>query len=458
MEQKKCHFGVFLILWTGEMIASIGSGLTSFGLNVYVFRMTGNVSACSAVVLCGFLPIILLNPFAGLCADRFNRRLLMFLGDSLSAVSLAIMLVFIGNRRDNIFVICLCVFLSAAFASLTDPAYQAAITDLLTVEEYSRVGGLMAVASAAKFLISPALAGLIMLQNHGIEWILMTDIGTLAFTLFSIVYANVVAGKEPHREQGERTSFLEEFLEGWNALSSNQGVMTLLLVTTALTFYVGFLQTLMTPMLLEFADSGTIGNVTSVAACGMIFSGALLGAKGIRANFQRIMSISLVLAGIFMCVMGGSTKIMIIGIAGFGFFSSLPFINTCIDTMIRSSLNSDTQGRAWGLISMISQLGYVGAYAVSGPMADYIFNPLLRPDGPLSPCIGKLIGVGEARGIGLLLILCGLMTVVSALFLPSSANIKRLEAEYMKKTSIAQEKEGGNDNEKQNHPSGDEAK
>lgn len=458
MEQKKRHFRVFLILWIGEMIASIGSGLTSFGLNVYVFRMTENVTACSAVVLCGFLPIILLNPFAGLCADRFNRRLLMFLGDSLSAVSLTVMLVFIGNRRDNIFVICLCVFLSAAFASLTDPAYQAAITDLLTVDEYSRIGGLMAVASAAKFLISPALAGIIM-ENHGIELILMMDIGTLAFTLFSIVYANMVAGKEPQREHGEGTGFLSEFMEGWNALSSNRGVMTLLLVTMALTFYVGFLQTLMTPMLLEFAAPGTIGNVTSIAACGMIFSGALLGAKGIKANFQSIMSIALIFAGIFMCVIGGSTNIAIIGIAGFGFFASLPLINTCIDTMIRSSLDSDTQGRAWGLISMISQLGYVGAYAVSGPMADYIFNPMLRPDGRLAPSIGKMIGVGKARGTGFLLVLCGLMTIGSALFLPSSANIKQLEVEYMKKTtSFAREEERGNDYEKQNHSSGDKTK
>ena len=50
--KEKNGFSVFLVIWFGQFISSIGSGLTSFGLNVYVFQKTGSATACSAVMLC----------------------------------------------------------------------------------------------------------------------------------------------------------------------------------------------------------------------------------------------------------------------------------------------------------------------------------------------------------------------------------------------------------------------
>ena len=64
-------FKKFLALWTGELISSIGGGLTSFGLDVYVFRETGSVSGMALVTLLGFLPTLLLSVHAGVLADRF---------------------------------------------------------------------------------------------------------------------------------------------------------------------------------------------------------------------------------------------------------------------------------------------------------------------------------------------------------------------------------------------------
>lgn len=87
MNQDK-SFNKFLILWFGELISIIGSGLTSFGLGVYVFQTTNNASSVALVTLLAFLPTILLSAPAGVLADRFDRRLLMILGDSLSALGL----------------------------------------------------------------------------------------------------------------------------------------------------------------------------------------------------------------------------------------------------------------------------------------------------------------------------------------------------------------------------------
>ena len=70
-------------------MANIASGMTAFALGVHVFEMTGTATSVALVTLAAFLPSMLLNPGAGVLADRFDRRLMMiFLRDKERAVTL----------------------------------------------------------------------------------------------------------------------------------------------------------------------------------------------------------------------------------------------------------------------------------------------------------------------------------------------------------------------------------
>ena len=86
-------FKKFLALWTGELISSIGGGLTSFGLGVYVFQKTGSAAGMALVTLLGFLPTLLLSVPAGVLADRYDRRLLMMIGDGCSGLGILYILI-----------------------------------------------------------------------------------------------------------------------------------------------------------------------------------------------------------------------------------------------------------------------------------------------------------------------------------------------------------------------------
>lgn len=79
------------------------------------------------------------------------------------------------------------------------------------------------------------------------------------------------------------------------------------------------------------------------------------------------------------------------------------------------------------MIGLISQLGYVAAYAVSGVLADYVFTPLLLPEGILADSVGKILGTGEGRGIGFLIVLAGLLLCVTAVMLLGMNSIRELE-------------------------------
>ena len=140
-----------------------------------------------------------------------------------------------------------------------------------------------------------------------------------------------------------------------------------------------------------------------------------------------MLSVSLFCSGIFMAVFGLRENIVLICVSGFLFFAMLPFANTSLDFLIRTNIENSVQGRAWGLIGVISQLGYVVAYAISGVLADYVFTPLLLDGGVLADSIGKIIGTGSGRGTGFLIFIAGVLVCVTSVILYNVKSVKKLE-------------------------------
>lgn len=159
------NFSRFLLLWTGELISSIGGGLTSFGLGVYIFRLTGSAANMALVTLLGFLPTLLLSVPAGVLADRYDRRLLMMIGDGCSALGILYILFCMMGGGATLTQICIGILISSVFSALLEPSYRATITDLLSKEEYSKASGLVSLAGSARYLFSPIIAATVLLPK-----------------------------------------------------------------------------------------------------------------------------------------------------------------------------------------------------------------------------------------------------------------------------------------------------
>lgn len=425
MTEKKSNFNMFLLLWSGELIASIGSGLTAFGLGIYVFQQTGLASSVSLITLLAFLPNMLLTAPAGVLADRYDRRLLMILGDGLSALGLVFILFFMMTTGSaSLSVIAIGVAISSVFTSLLEPSYRATITDLLTVEEFSKASGLVQLAGSAKFLISPILAGFL-LARFDISLLLIIDI----CTLFLTILASLVVKKNLVSKAREKTqSFIKDFKDGWKALVENRGLVILLLLSSLITFFIGFIQTLSTPLLLAFTTPKMIGSIETFAALGMLISSLFLGMKEIKKGFVKMLVISLFCAGLCISIFGLRENLVLIAISGFFFFSCLPFANTAMDFLVRTNIDNEQQGRIWGLMDPISSFGYIIAYAVSGLLADFVFRPLLLAGGLLAGSLGNIFGIGSGRGTGLLIFVSGIFLSLTALLLLVSKSLRKLES------------------------------
>ncbi len=413
----------FTLIWSGELISSIGSGMTAFALAVYVYQATGNVSLVSMISLAAFLPTILLSPLGGVLADRYDRRLLMIVGDLFSGLGLLYVLWNIQMGTGSMIPIIAGVAFNAIFVALLEPSFRATITDLLTEEEYARASGMVQIAGNARYLISPALAG-ILLAVSDIRLILFLDICTFFITITTVaVVRKSIAKPVPRQKQGA----VAEMKEGFSILRGNKGICTLIVLMAFVCFFVGFLQTLVSPMVLAVSDAKTVGILESVCAVGMLVGSLMIGILGIKKNYVRVLSFAGMSASVFMALSGVSRNIFITGVGIFLFFLSLPFINTSADVLVRGNVPNEAQGRIWGIISLLSQTGTAVAYALSGVLADWVFEPLLSEQGLLAESVGRLIGVGQGRGIGFMLILSGIGMLPAAFAIGQNRTICKLE-------------------------------
>ena len=405
---KNNNYGKFLLLWAGEFISSIGGGLTSFGLGLYIFQKTGSATDMALLTLLGFLPSLVLRVPAGVLADRYDRRLLMMIGDGLSGLGVLFILICMLTGEASLWQIYLGTTISSIFSALLEPSYTATITDLLTKEQFSKANGLVSLAGSSRFLLSPIIAGFL-LSVSDIKLILIIDVCTFFLT---VIVAAVVRRGIKTSAPMEPEPFMKSMKEGWQAVSGKRGLLMLVVVSSLICLFMGMFQVLGEPFVLSFADSKTLGIVETIAATGMLVTSIVLGIKGIKKNFVRALWIGLAVSGIGMSLFAICENIYVICIFGFVFFAALPFANNSLDYLVRTNIPAEMQGRAWGFIGFISQLGYVIAYGISGITADFI---------------GKVTNKGVGGGSAITVIASGICLFIVALAMSGIKRIRELE-------------------------------
>lgn len=412
MKETKSNFNKFLLLWFGELVSSIGGGLTSFGLGVYVFKQTGSAASMALITLLAFLPTLVLSVPAGVLADRYDRRLLMMLGDGLSGLGILYILICMIAGDAALYQIGIGVLVSSVFSSLLEPSYRATISDLLTKEEYSKASGMVSIAGSARYLISPLIAGLL-LSVSDIKLLLVIDIATFVLTVITtgVVKKGLVTKVAEHGE-----SFMESLRQGFLIITEKKGILILILVSSVMTCFMGVLQILAEPLILDFTDSRTLGIGETICACGMLFSSFFLGIRGIKKGYVKILSLSLFFAGVAMVFFGIKENMYLICTAGFLFFAMLPFANNCLDYLVRTNIAEDQQGRAWGFIGFLSQIGYVFAYGFAGILADGI---------------GKMQHSSVGRGAGVVIMGAGVLLSLTAIVLYQIKAVRKLEQQEL---------------------------
>ena len=401
------------LLVLGSFINSLGTGLTAFGLAIIMLRTYGTTSSVAAVQLSSFAPVVLLAPAAGVLADRYDRRLMMMIGDAGSVLGLGIILMALSSPRPSLAWVCTGAVVSSCLAALTEPALRASVTDLVNEEDYVRSSGLLQLASAAKYLLAPAAAGLLM-PVVGVRGLVLLDASTciVTVTCTATVRRSLVRQTVPQTTSQQEPD--RDVMAGWQTIISSSGLRTLVVLMTLATLAIGVIQVLIKPILLPTVSTSQMGMIETIAATGMLVGAALVTAwKSARPT--TLLAAGLAATGAAMALVPLGPGAWWVAACGFLTFASLPLSQAGAEVLVRTRVDNARPARTWGTISLVTQMGYLVAYLCSGVMVDHVLQPLLSPGRLLSTSLGTIVGTGPGRGAALLVGLMGLVMAMVAL-------------------------------------------
>ncbi len=415
MTQKNLRNGmtIFLIIWLGQFVSLIGSGLTSFALGVWVFERTGSVTQFALIGLSAVLPRVVLSPLVGPLVDRWDRRWAMIISDTGAGLStfVIVLLLFVG--RLEIWHIYLVAGLSAAFGTVQWPAYMAATTLMVSKAKLGRANGMVQFGQAASEILAPALAGTLLLTIQ-LQGVILIDFVTFLFAVTTLLLVRFPQPK-PTTAVDRPGSWWHEITYGWQYITARQGLFGLLIFLAAVNFLWGMVGALITPMILGFTSSDILGIIISIAGVGMLVGSLVMSIwGGPQPRIYGVLNFEL-LSGACFLLIGLRPSFWPIALGVFGAHATIAIIYGSNQAIWQSKVAPDVQGRVFATQQMIARATTPLAYLLAGPLAERLFEPLLVTNGLLAGSVGQIIGVGAGRGIGLLFMVMGLIKIIVSL-------------------------------------------
>jgi len=399
----------FVVIWLGQLVSLVGSGLTSFALGVWLYQQTGSVTLFALNALFFTLPQMLFSPFAGALVDRWDRRWAMILSDvgaGLTTLFLALMLFFGQLEYWHIYVATL---FNALFGAFQWPAYSAATTLLVPKKHLGRAGGMVQLGEAISQLVAPALAG-VLLVTIGLKGVMLIDFVTFAFAVLTLMVVHIPKPETSAQGIASKGSLWKEAAFGWQYIVGRPGLLGLLIFFAAINFLWGMVNPLLIPTVLSMTTADVLGYVASFVGVGMLAGTLVMSAwGGPKRRIKGVVGFEMI-QSLLVIVMGLRSSVVLLAGAGAGILFCMPIVNGSSQALWQSKVHADLQGRVFAVRRMIAMAASPLAYIFVGPLADKIFEPLMAADGPLALTVGRIIGTGPGRGNALMFIVIGILS------------------------------------------------
>ena len=420
----------FYIIWVGQLVSLVGSGLTSFALGVWVFQQEGSVTQFALIGLFAVVPRIVLSPLIGPLVDRWDRRWAMIIADAGAGLSTLFIVLLLLAGRLEVWHVYVVAAVSAAFNTVQWPAYMATTTLLVPKEKLGQANGLSQFGRGAAEVLAPALAGALML-TIGLGGVVLIDFVTFLFAVTTLLWVRLPKPKAtvPAVDALGENSWWRAITYGWRYITARRGLLGLLLFMAAVNFIWGLVGALITPMILGFTSSHTLGVIISVAGAGMLVGSLVMSIwGGPRRRIHGVLNFEL-LSGLCFVLIGLRPSFWLVALGVFGAHATIAVIYGSNQSIWQSKVAPDVQGRVFAIQQMIARAATPLAYLLAGPLAERVFEPLLAINGPLAANLGSIIGAGAGRGIGLLFVLMGVAKVLVSLGGHLNPRVRNVEDE-----------------------------
>ncbi|HNO31826.1 MAG TPA: MFS transporter, partial [Anaerolineales bacterium] len=214
----------FVIIWIGQLISTIGSGLTGFALSIWIYQKTGQAAPFVYTALASSIPVVIFSLFAGALVDRLNRRWVMILTDVGAALSTLVLFLLYTSGNLEVWHIYVSSFFASLFGTFQIPAFTASITMLVPKEQLTRANGMVQSGSSLDGLLSPVLAGLLV-GVVGVSGMMMIDFVTFFAAVGTLLLVDIPQPQISEEQKAQK--IIQDIQQGWRFLSARPGLVAL---------------------------------------------------------------------------------------------------------------------------------------------------------------------------------------------------------------------------------------
>ncbi len=407
----------FGILWFGQTVSLIGTSMSTFVLMIWVWQQTGQATSTVLTGVSGLIPSIIVGLVAGVLIDRWDRKRVMIFSDLAAGLSTVMIFVLYSSGQLQVWHLYVTAAIDGAAGTFQYLAYSASITLMIPKEQYARASGLQSLSQYGAKIGAPIIAG-ILISIIGISGILLIDIVTFLFAVTTLMFIHVPNPAQTAQAKASRGTFLQEAAVGFRYIFARPGLLGLLLVRSSFSMAESLGYPLIVPMILARTGNNEIilGTVQSVLGIGGVIGAVLLTIWGgpRRKVYGVLICVTLTgLLGDALMGIGQSLPVWIIAAVFLEIF--IPVFFGSYQAIWQSKIEPQIQGRVFAARDLMDIIAQPVSTIFTGLLADKVLEPALMPNGSLAPILGGLVGTGPGAGMGLLLVIAGLLSVVAGL-------------------------------------------
>jgi len=390
-----------------QAVSLFGSSLVQYAILWYITLETNSGLMMALSIIFGFLPTFFLSPFAGVWADRFDRKKLIMLSDLGIALATLVLFTVFRLGYQGIWMLFLISAIRSVGTAIQSPAVSAFLPQIVPEGQLMRANGLLASFQSAIALVSPLVSGALM-SLWAIEYIFLIDVVTCILAVLFLLTLKIA----PHAKALEKQalSYWHDMRQGFSYIRDHRLVRSLFLFF-ALFFILVSPAAFLTPLQVARTFGEDVWRLTAIEVAfssGMLLGGLLMSVWGGFKNRIHSMILSVYLIGINQILLGVVpwfwiyvAVMVVVGV-------TLPIFNTPAMTLLQEKVDEAFLGRVFGVLSMISSGFMPLAILVFGPLADrvsiewqlIVTGVLLVVQGVFLHRNKRLIEEGQARSGG----------------------------------------------------------
>ncbi|MFW9827107.1 MAG: MFS transporter [Candidatus Thorarchaeota archaeon] len=365
-------FRSYLFFWAGQLFSLLGSLIVFFVLFVWIVDVTQNQSLLSIANFIFLVPMLIITPFAGVISDRYNRKSLILIADSLQAYFTLMLTIFFIYDVAEIWIVFVFIGIRSIFQSFHQPVVAAIMPSMVPKDKLSRINGINYFFTGIIQLIGPAV-GATLLFFFPIQIVIWADIVTFFIALVPILLIKI-PNVNSESEKSEKNSFLKDMRDGFSAIKTIPGLLTLMLVAMLLNMLIQPFSVLM-PYFIKITHGGNnffLALIEMFLQAGMIFGAIIPSVKkkwnnSIRTTFIGIVIINM---GYLMYAISPIGFYPLLGSGAFILGLFLPVVNTLVLTAVQRTIPQNKMGRVFSILNTLSMIASPIGAIVSGPLGE----------------------------------------------------------------------------------------